>query len=180
MLDHLKPNEFKIAENNDMISIIIKNFQNAFDSKNKNGKIQFGSLLSTIYPSYELLKKVTKRNFHRSLFTTLNYHNAYIGCGKPPPVENKSEKNRELKVIIVQDLIQFCRDNCNITAKVRKTKHWPQPIPLMYRTMTKSRLITKFTEYRINKMKQNSNNDDYCPEYIAIRNSELYDLIKII
>ena len=80
LLEHILPNSCKSNPNDKLFAIIIANFQNSFDSRDNEGKIQFGSLLAAVYPSYEMLKDVTQRNFHRSLLTTLNYHNKNVGC----------------------------------------------------------------------------------------------------
>ena len=120
MLEHITHHSSQLDKNNNLLSIIVSNFQKCFDSKDKEGKIQFGSILAAVYPSYEMLKIITKRDFDRSLLTIFNYHNKNIGSGLPVPINSTCERNREFKINIVKELVEYCYDHCKRTAKVRK------------------------------------------------------------
>ena len=156
MLENLQPIELQTERNQNLIAIVIKLFQTAFDSKDKKGKIQFGSLLAVIYPNHGLIQRITKRNLCRRLFTTLKFHNANIGCGMPLPQESVSERNFEMKVSVIKDLIQFCYDTGKRTAKVRKVKGWNKPLPVLYRTMTIKSLISRFVQHRLKLIENES------------------------
>ena len=183
MLEHITHHSSQLDKNNNLLSIIVSNFQKCFDSKDKEGKIQFGSILAAVYPSYEMLKIITKRDFDRSLLTIFNYHNKNIGSGLPVPINSTCERNREFKINIVKELVEYCYDHCKRTAKVRKVKNWNKPIPLLYRTMSKKKLRNNFITYRLHKLQQKitkSVDEAIIPEYIALSNSDLYKFIKII
>ncbi len=50
VLEQIMSHSFTTMGN--IMNIIVKNFQDAYDCRNKNGRIQFGSILITEYPPY--------------------------------------------------------------------------------------------------------------------------------
>jgi hypothetical protein len=119
-----------------VMNIILKNFQDAYDCRNKNGRIQFGSILITEYCTLKEFRKVSRRPIDFEFMRTLKFHNYHVGSGLPIPIEFINKRNQEHRGEVIKALVQFCQDRGQRTAKVRKMKDYLQPIPVVYRTQS--------------------------------------------
>jgi hypothetical protein len=128
--------------------VIIHNFQEAVDKKDRRGIVQFGSLLLGADITKEKLNILTGKHINDRLYRDLNYHKDNFGAGAAMTYEEAQTKNHVHRVNVVVQFVAFLKEKGVATASARKIPGTEAPIPVTFRAESLRSLLTQFNKQR--------------------------------
>jgi hypothetical protein len=126
--------------------VVVHNFQDAFDKKDRRGIVQFGSMLLGADITKAKLSKLSARPINDRLYRDLNYHKDNFGAGAIMDYEETQTRNHVHRVTVVVKFIAFLKEKGVSTANARKIPGLSAPIPVTLRAESMRSLIIQFNK----------------------------------